>query len=161
MSDRDKALQAAYEIACLQPEYFHGNALRVESVPDAGTDMVSKHDHVVVIRVNDFNVIDPYASECGRFYVDPEEAYGISDRAAQRMRAFNGIALAATDVEVLAHEYAKYVHLFGLPKGYSADTLLQIMLQSAWAIELQIKWVTDFCNRWDHAMGAINGATSK
>ena len=55
-------------------------------------------DQLICFSANDMAYIDPFASDCGRFEVDPKTAYGIDIDDATEMAVFNGIQLDAKEI---------------------------------------------------------------
>lgn len=44
---------------------------------------------VFALTINDMSIHDPFVSECGRFPVDPTEAYGLTMDEANQLRELN------------------------------------------------------------------------
>lgn len=70
----------------------------------------NEHDQVAV-EVGDFDITDPFVSECGRFEVDPHQAYGIDPKLAELLNALNCYlrgesAVSETDAE--QQQYAEH-----------------------------------------------------
>jgi len=91
-SDQRSAVETALKVAALAP------ARRVSVIDCAEYSWSSEQDRcapwLVIVEAPDGTAIfDPWASQCGRFQVDPDEEHGIPEAAAALMRAHNRVAL--------------------------------------------------------------------
>lgn len=54
------------------------------------------------VVVDDFFIVDPFTSQCGRFVVDAQEAYGLSEEDAGALVCMNNALKAATEEAINA-----------------------------------------------------------
>lgn len=74
------AFQAAY------PALSFETVTKVETVHADDSEYA---ETLIGVAVNDVLIVDPFVSSCGRFDVEPEEAYGLCAALAKQLVAHN------------------------------------------------------------------------
>lgn len=86
--------------------------------------------------INDMFIFDPTVSECGRFEVRPDDAYGLSETDVSQLAELNRLLDVATHAAVEAgHEAVRKA--LGLPPGHplcDADTLAERLVDTSMQI---------------------------
>lgn len=72
---------------------YPSHLVQVVKKDDYYSDWDEAPEEVIQITRNDFSIVDPFASECGRFGVDPLATYGIEKADADLIRNHNRIIL--------------------------------------------------------------------
>ena len=69
-------------------------SFEIGSKQESGIDDIKAPDKLISLGFEDMSIIDPFSSSCGRFSVNPTEAYGLKEQDAQLIRQHNKVSLA-------------------------------------------------------------------
>ena len=92
------------------------------SVSDEPLVFRGRSQYVVGIEVDDMFIFEPHESPCGRFVVDPAEAYGLSPEQAGTLVSLNNQIHEATQAAIDAGCLSIQEHL-GIESGDQAGVI--------------------------------------
>jgi hypothetical protein len=72
---------------------YPSHLVQVVKKDDYYSEWEEAPEQVIQMTMNDFSIVDPFTSECGRFGVDPQATYGIEKADADLIRNHNKIIL--------------------------------------------------------------------
>jgi hypothetical protein len=63
----------------------------IVSKAESGIDDADVPDQLISLGFEDMSIIDPFSSNCGRFSVNPSEAYGLNEQNALLIKEHNKV----------------------------------------------------------------------